>query len=304
MWMRGRGRFQLRCAGGFTLIELLVVIAIVAALAGLIVPAVQASREAGRRMGCQNNLRQLGIAFQGHHDQYGFFPGGGWEWYTPPVYADGTPLVGAEQEGGWGFQVLPFLERRDLWMGGDAATDLDRALAAIATTSAVFFCPTRRGPQTVTYREAPWQGISYLDSRVATHALCDYAASNAQGSGAVRQYEPVRIAEIRDGTANVLLLGDKRLNLGQLGRAPKDDNEGYTAGFDQDTVRRTDLPPAPDHRGEDPTGQNRFGSSHPGGINALFVDGSVHFLRFGIDPRVFAALGDRQDGRIIPVGDD
>ena len=107
----------------------------------------------------------------------------------------------------------------------------------------------------------------------------------------VRQYRPVKIAEVTDGTANTLLLGDKRLNLSQLGQHPKDDNEGYTAGFDQDTIRRTDLPPAADFRGPDPTGQNLFGSSHPAGMNAAFVDGSVHFLSFTISPRVLRRTG-------------
>jgi prepilin-type N-terminal cleavage/methylation domain-containing protein len=285
---------------GFTLSELLVVIAIIGALFGLILPAVQASREASRRMSCQNNLKQLGIAFQNHHDQYGFFPSGGWEWYTPPTYLNGIPLIGADQQGGWGFQILPFLEGRTIWAGGQATTDFDRSLVAIATPSAVFFCPTRRAPQTVTFAEPPWRDIAYLNGQVATHALCDYAAANDQGNGVVRQYVPVKISEIIDGTSNALLIADKRLNLNQLGQHPKDDNEGYTAGFDQDTIRRTDIKPAPDSRGSDPTGQKRFGSSHPGGIEALFVDGSVHFLRYTISAKVFHALGNIQDGRIIP----
>src|SRR5262245_2368976 len=109
--MSASARSTSRPAAGFTLIELLVVIVIIAALAGLVLPAVQASREAGRRMSCQSNLKQFGIAFQGHHDQHGYFPGGGWEWYTPPLYENGTPLIGVDQEAGWGFQVLPFLEQ-------------------------------------------------------------------------------------------------------------------------------------------------------------------------------------------------
>ena len=191
-----------------------------------------------------------------------------------------------------------------MWTGGQATTDFDRDLVSIATASSVFFCPTRRPPQTVTYAEPEWQGIIYLNGQVATHALCDYAAANEQGTGVVRQYDPVTIAQVTDGTANTLLLGDKRLNLNWLGLHPKDDNEGYTAGFDQDTIRRTDLPPAPDFRGPDPTGQKLFGSSHPTGINAAFVDGSVHFLRFTIAPQVFDALGNIEDGGRIISGND
>ncbi len=282
---------------------MLVVIAIIGALICMILPAVQASREASRRVSCQNNLKQLGIAFLNHHDQHSFFPSGGWDWYTPPTYSNGTPLVGPDQQGGWGFQVLPFIEAQTVWNGGQAATDFDRDLVAIATANSVFFCPTRRSPQTVTYSEPEWQGILYLNGQVATHALCDYAAANEQGTGVVRQFTPVKLAEVTDGTSNTLLLGDKRLNLNQLGLAPKDDNEGYTAGFDQDTIRRTDLPPAPDHRGSDPTGQNLFGSSHPSGLNAVFVDGSVHFIRFTIAAPVFDALGNMHDGRVISGND-
>ena len=75
-------------------------------------------------------------------------------------------------------------------MGGQATTDLDRDLVAIAAPLKIFSCPTRRPPQTVTYSEP-----DYLGGMTATHGLCDYAASNWEGNGLVRQFLPVRFEE-------------------------------------------------------------------------------------------------------------
>ena len=284
---------------GFTLIELLVVIAIIGVLVGLLVPAVQQVRTSAANIQCQNNLKQIGLAFHNHHDTLRYFPTGGWDWSTPPTFVNGAPAVGADQKAGWGFQILPYLEQQNVWKGGAATADADRVLVAIAAPLPVYFCPQRRLPQTVTYAEA-----GYLGGITATHGLCDYAASNLDNNGVVRQFRPIRILEITDGTSNTCIVGDKRLNLTRLGQPQADDNEGYTAGWNEDTMRLTSSRPAPDYYG-DPQfyGGKLFGGSHLAKFNMVFADGSVHAVSYSISQPVFQALGDIADGQPINLDD-
>src|SRR5579859_4321650 len=95
---------------GFTLIEMLVVIAIIIVLVGLLMPAVQKARESANITTCKNNLKQIGLAFLNHVTERGTFPPGG----APPggvtFNKPGIPDVGTKQKGGWGFNILPYLE--------------------------------------------------------------------------------------------------------------------------------------------------------------------------------------------------
>jgi prepilin-type N-terminal cleavage/methylation domain-containing protein/prepilin-type processing-associated H-X9-DG protein len=281
----------------FTLVELLVVIAIIGVLIGLLLPAVQKVRESANRMSCQNNLRQMGLAFHNHHDTLGQFPTGGWLALTPPNYIAGTPATGKLQRAGWAFQILPYVEAENTWKGGQATNDTDRALTAIRTTNKLFFCPSRRGPQTVTYGD---NYVPQLTGGNITHALCDYAAANKEGTGVVRQASPTRFATITDGTSNTLMLSEKRLNLRYLGTKQPDDNQGYTAGFNYDTMRKTTRPPLPDYTAQVGDGAGLFGSSHTGGLNICLADGSVRFISYAISRQTWNLLGNASDGQPLP----
>ena len=133
---------------GFTLVELLVVIAIIGILVALLLPAVQAAREAARRMQCSNNLKQMGLAFHNHHDAHKAFATGGWGWRWV-----GDPDRGFKegQPGGWTYNILPYMELDNLHAlgrDGDPATltAQQKADAKKATTIPVaeYICPSRR----------------------------------------------------------------------------------------------------------------------------------------------------------------
>src|SRR5262249_4625949 len=139
-----RNRIKTRSSLGFTLVELLVVIAIIGVLVALLLPAVQSAREAARRAECKNHLKQLGLAVIMHTDTHKFFPTGGWgaRWLGDPDRG-----FGLRQPGGWGYNILPFIEEQalhDLGAGGnDAAKKTSRA-TLFQTPIGAMYCPSRR----------------------------------------------------------------------------------------------------------------------------------------------------------------
>jgi prepilin-type N-terminal cleavage/methylation domain-containing protein len=300
----------------FTLVELLVVIAIIGILVALLLPAVQAAREAARRTQCTNHLRNLALAFHNHHDAYGFFPSaGGPDWTYHMTYIDGRPAIAPDQHGGWGFQILPFMEEEALWQGGAGMSDIDKSIQAIQTPHSWLFCPSRRQPEVVEAQD--WLSQPRNSGRSFGHAKNDYVASSHDfrttfadgtelvtdnGVGAVRRMEPVTIGQISDGTSNTLLLSEKRMNIANLGKMQASDNEGYTCGWNHDIMRYTSREPRPDFSHPSITeygSDDRFGSSHSAGINIALADASVRFLSYGVDLEIFKRLGCRADGYAV-----
>jgi prepilin-type N-terminal cleavage/methylation domain-containing protein len=292
---------------GFTLVELLVVIAIIGVLVALLLPAVQSAREAARRMQCSNNLKQFGLAFHNHHDTYGFFPsGGGNDYRYPPDFnSAGSPEVAPRQRAGWGYQVLPYIEQVNLFTGGNLATNDERQIMIMGAAVPNFFCPSRRPP-----RALPPAASWYGPSGTYAHSQTDYAASNYSNTGVVVQTKedqtwgsqgPITFGSVTDGSSNTLLIGEKRLNIQNLGKYQNDDNEGYSSGWDHDVMRYTDRAPLPALRHADAHGDGRFGSSHPSGFNIVLTDGSVRFLSYTIDVTIFKYLGERSDGQTVQL---
>jgi prepilin-type N-terminal cleavage/methylation domain-containing protein/prepilin-type processing-associated H-X9-DG protein len=310
---------------GFTLIELLVVIAIIGVLIGLLLPAVQKVREAANVTTCKNNLKQIGLAFLDHVNTLNYFPPGGKSTGGVTFASPGIPHLGTQQKAGWGFHVLPYLEGDNVFRGGGGLTTQECSKIVVGTPNKVFFCPSRRPPMVIHYSNPPSPGGFLTDmglptSAVIQTALCDYAASNrgptddneVSGNGIVRiTYQTpinlIRIEQVTNGLSNTLMVGEKRVNRATLGQQEKDDNQGYSVGFDQDSVRCCSLNPLPDENipsGDyNETGHSRFGSAHLAGFNAVFADGSVRLISYTIPVPVLTQLGDISNALPIPSGD-
>jgi prepilin-type N-terminal cleavage/methylation domain-containing protein len=143
---------------GFTLVELLVVIAIIGVLVAILLPAVQAAREASRRTQCLNNLRNLGLAVNNHLDVHKHYPTGGWGWLWA---GDPDRGYGVRQPGGWMYNLLPYMEEQalhDLGKGLAEGSTQKKQLATqvVQTPLAWATCPSRRA---IDVYPVTWSGI-------------------------------------------------------------------------------------------------------------------------------------------------
>jgi prepilin-type N-terminal cleavage/methylation domain-containing protein/prepilin-type processing-associated H-X9-DG protein len=289
---------------GFTLIELLVVIAIIAVLISLLLPAVQAAREAARRVQCVNNLMNIGIALQNYESSYELLP--------PGVINDTGPIQNAPlgYHTSWMVQLLPFLEQKTVASRFDDRVGVYGAanLTARGNVISIFLCPSDAGG----FRGGP--GSVAMNNYAACHNDVE-APIDVNNKGVFYLNSHLRSEDISDGTALTLYVGEKRLADSALGWASgtRDTlrNTGTAlnrtaalAGFfpeEEENPAGAELRPIPGQAaaGTNLTQVGGYGSNHPGGANFTFGDGSVKFIKNSINAKVYRCLGNRADGEMV-----
>ncbi len=288
-----RSAFRLPPAA-FTLVELLVVIAIIGILIALLLPAVQAAREAARRLQCSNNFKQVGLALHNYHSSNGKFPAG-------CMYPGG--------EWSWGTFLLPHMEHQDTYnrFNFDDATFVGstRSFDASAEVVAGFLCPSSpQGTEKVTVSGSPSPQVGRSDMcgvSDSCHAFLDvsgywpfYPRPFPEVDGMMGGLQGCRISDVRDGTSKTLIIGEVT-GKGQgtyIGSLWAGDNFLSTVNG----INSPSCTAPGGHYPDDMAGgiySTGFASFHPGGCHFLLTDGSVSFFLQDISREILATLTTR-----------
>lgn len=295
---------HVRRARGFTLIELLVVIAIIAVLVALLLPAVQRAREAARRTGCRNNLKQIGLGLHNYLSSFNVFPPGSTSLIDNGVWSSNPAQYHLHS---WASLVLPNLDQANLYnLVNYNVGALDRTnLTAASKILSVYRCPSYVGNE---YSKEP----KYLEL-APNYAIRNYVAIGAttvgnlwkKPDGAIYWASTTRMSDITDGSSSTILIAETREENASVWI------DGGTASL---TSRRYDDGNAPSYAAPDiainytpyynSAGQGidclwAASSLHSGGALHLFADGSVKFLSQHIDAGVYDALVTRAGSEII-----
>ncbi len=307
---------------GFTLVELLVVIAIIGILIALLLPAVQAAREAARTLQCKTNMKQVCLALHMHADVHRSFPHGTYNLIDEPAKTP-PPYNNTQDRRCWMHQVLPYLEQVSLYerfntymSSGASAIGFPGSAEAIPT---LMCASDPTSPKLHTFwgglNGQPTQGFS---GNFVVSAGSDFfnpggSDSSADLDGLFFALSKVRIAEISDGTTHTAMVSELILS-------PDTDSHDirgrYYNPVHTGVAFSTRMPPntkVPDQFmwcSDNPlpeapcifTGNNVFvsvRSYHPGGVNLGMADGSVNFIVDDIDAEVFRAFGSRDGGEVL-----
>jgi prepilin-type processing-associated H-X9-DG protein/prepilin-type N-terminal cleavage/methylation domain-containing protein len=298
---------QMPTRRAFTLIELLVVISIIGVLLALLLPAVQMAREAARRTQCTNNLKQIGLALHNYEATHHAFP---------PGYISNFDASGMDTGPGWGWaaMLLPQMEQKPLFdaVNFNLAIEDPSNLTARLPLINVYLCPS----DTV---KPFWWAMVRTTTGIPTQRICEVAPANyvgvygtsdpgIDGDGIFFRDGKVGLRDITDGTAQTLAVGERSHSLGEATWVGSITN-AVLFPVDNDGVGYPRAESGPGmvlgHAGGrlgpgDPNGEvNQFYSRHPGGVNFLFADGHVSFLKTTMTNTTFRALATRAGGEAI-----
>lgn len=275
----------------FTLVELLVVIAIIGILVGLLLPAVQSAREAARRMQCSNNLKQIGLGLHNYESSYKRFP------------------VGSVQSNFIsGFvSILPHLEQGNTYNNYDFSLYYTRPENSDVSRQSMptFLCPSMVLPRDVPEtrgREVGGPSSYLLNEGTASYMLKADGMFGAHWPGLGRHNPHFGFESVADGTSNTLAVSETTYNYRDYlwsARAPaplagtvRHGLARWVVGYPRVAMGTTRFP-INDFTTITLAG---YSSQHMGGVNALLVDGSVHFINESIDPGTFNAMSTRGGG--------